>query len=49
LYICGETLCRCTSPREYVRNGFKVAPNYAKPAAPVGEKWIDTGDKRLSS
>jgi NodT family efflux transporter outer membrane factor (OMF) lipoprotein len=53
---CGTLLaatllfCGCTSPREYVRNGFKVGPNYAKPAAPVEEKWIDTGkDERLKS
>jgi NodT family efflux transporter outer membrane factor (OMF) lipoprotein len=31
----------CTSPREYVRNGFKVGPNYCKPAAPVEVQWID--------
>ena len=41
--------CGCTSPREYVRNGFKVGPNYAKPAAPVEQNWIDAGDKRLDS
>ncbi len=39
----------CTSPREYVRNGFKVGPNYGKPPAPVESKWIDTGDARLKS
>jgi NodT family efflux transporter outer membrane factor (OMF) lipoprotein len=43
------TLCGCTSPGEYIRNCFKVGPNYAKPPAPVEEKWIDTGDKRLST
>src|SRR5436190_20064066 len=42
-------VCGCTSPREYVRNGFKVGPNYAKPAAPVEQNWIDAGDKRLDS
>ena len=31
----------CTSPREYVHNGFKVGPNYCKPAAPVELQWID--------
>src|SRR5947209_19326327 len=43
------TLAGCTSQREYSRNGFKVGPNYAKPPAPMEEKWIDTGDKRLRS
>lgn len=40
-------LSGCTSPREYIRNGFKVGPNYCKPAAPVADKWIDSGDERL--
>jgi NodT family efflux transporter outer membrane factor (OMF) lipoprotein len=31
----------CTSPREYLANGFKVGPNYCRPAAPVAENWID--------
>jgi len=39
----------CTSPGEYIRNGFKVGPNYKKAPAPVAEKWIDEGDKRLST
>jgi NodT family efflux transporter outer membrane factor (OMF) lipoprotein len=39
----------CTSPGEYLRNGFKVGPNYKKPPAPVAEKWIDEGDKRLNT
>ena len=42
-------VCGCTIPREYFRNGFKVGPNYAKPPAPVEEKWIDSKDKRLVS
>jgi outer membrane protein TolC len=31
----------CTSFRDYVHNGYKVGPNYCKPAAPVAETWID--------
>ncbi len=42
-------LCGCTGPREYIRNGFKVGPNYAKPPAPVEQNWIDNYDKRLVS
>jgi NodT family efflux transporter outer membrane factor (OMF) lipoprotein len=49
VFILALLLCGCTSPREYVRNGFKVGPNYAKPPAPVEENWIDSGDKRLQS
>src|SRR5882724_3803020 len=32
----------CTSPGEYIRNGFKVGPNYKKPPAPVASEWIDS-------
>src|SRR5436309_2211081 len=31
----------CTNLPEYVRNGFKVGPNYASAAAPVADEWID--------
>ncbi|MEN6457371.1 MAG: efflux transporter outer membrane subunit [Thermoguttaceae bacterium] len=30
-----------TSFRQYVRNGFKVGPNYSTPSAAVAEQWID--------
>ncbi len=39
----------CTSPREYVRNGFKVGSNYCKPQAPVAENYIDANDQRVRS
>ena len=43
------TVCTgCTNWREYVRNGFKVGPDYRKPAAPVAESWIDAADSRVS-
>ncbi|HZZ82713.1 MAG TPA: efflux transporter outer membrane subunit [Gemmataceae bacterium] len=32
----------CTSLGEYLRNGFKVGPNYRKPPAPVADEWIDS-------
>src|SRR5271165_6266887 len=31
----------CTSPREYVHNGFKVGPNYSPAPAPVADDWIE--------
>jgi NodT family efflux transporter outer membrane factor (OMF) lipoprotein len=37
------------SCRDWVRNGFKVGPEYCKPAAPVAEDWIDSDDQRVSS
>lgn len=39
----------CTSWREYVANGFKVGPNYCRPAAPVAEQWLDTGNPTLNT
>ncbi len=37
----------CTPAREYIRNGFKVGPNYHEPSAAVACKWIDADDKRV--
>jgi NodT family efflux transporter outer membrane factor (OMF) lipoprotein len=33
--------CVATGPLDWVRNGFKVGPNYEQPAAPVAEAWIE--------
>jgi NodT family efflux transporter outer membrane factor (OMF) lipoprotein len=39
-----------TSLREWADNGFKVGPNYRKPAAPVEIEWIDyKKDPRLKT
>jgi len=35
--------CVATGPLEWVRNGFKVGPNYAQPDAPVADHWIHAG------
>jgi NodT family efflux transporter outer membrane factor (OMF) lipoprotein len=37
----------CTTFKEYVHNGFKVGPNYQRPAAPVASEWIDEDDQRI--
>jgi NodT family efflux transporter outer membrane factor (OMF) lipoprotein len=42
-------LTGCTSFSEYVRNGFKVGPNYCPVAAPVANNWIDADDIRIRS
>ena len=47
LAIGALALGGCTSPREYLRNRFKVGPEYATPQAPVAEDWIDGNDVRL--
>ncbi len=39
--------CGCTPLAEYVRNGFKVGPNYRMPDAAVASNWIDASDKRV--
>lgn len=39
----------CIRPREYVHNGFKVGPNYQRPAAAIAESWIDADDPRVLS
>jgi NodT family efflux transporter outer membrane factor (OMF) lipoprotein len=38
-----------TGLHEYVHNGFKVGPNYRRPAVPVAENWIDYQDSRIVS
>ena len=42
-------LSGCTGPVEYVRNGFKVGPNYRPAPAPVAPHWIDASDARIKS
>jgi NodT family efflux transporter outer membrane factor (OMF) lipoprotein len=37
-------LAGCTGPVEYVKNGFKVGPNYATPPAPIAQQWIDKAE-----
>src|SRR5262245_47652447 len=33
--------CITTGAGDWVRNGFKVGPNYCRPPAPVAEEWIE--------
>lgn len=33
--------CVATTPMDWVRNGFKVGPNYEQPPAPVADEWIE--------
>lgn len=46
LLACCLAGCR-TNPIQYVRQGFKVGPNYQTPAAPVSEVWIDYRNPEL--
>lgn len=47
LMLLGVLLCGCTGPREWVRNGFKVGPNYCPPDAPTAAEWIESADARV--
>jgi NodT family efflux transporter outer membrane factor (OMF) lipoprotein len=38
-----------TSLSQWWHNGFKVGPQYATPAAPVADHWIDSSDARVKS
>lgn len=40
-------LCGCTSPGEYIRNGFKVGPDYRRPPAEASKEWIEASDARV--
>lgn len=42
------SLAGCTSCREYIANGFKVGPNYCRPAAPVADAWLDQGNASIN-
>jgi NodT family efflux transporter outer membrane factor (OMF) lipoprotein len=41
--------CITTGPMEWVRNSFKVGPNYHKPPAPVAQEWIAAKDAQVQS
>jgi NodT family efflux transporter outer membrane factor (OMF) lipoprotein len=41
--------CIWTSPKQWVRNGFKVGPNYGRPPAPVTAEWIQANDPSVKS
>ncbi|MFO7902883.1 MAG: efflux transporter outer membrane subunit [Planctomycetota bacterium] len=42
-------LTGCGTMKNWARNGFKVGPEYGRPAAPVSEEWIDDYDERISA
>ncbi len=39
----------CAEFHGWAHNHFKVGPNYAKPAAPIADQWIDVTDPRVIS
>lgn len=49
LMLLGVLLCGCTSPREWICNGFKVGPDYCPPKVQTAPDWIDADDGRVAS
>jgi NodT family efflux transporter outer membrane factor (OMF) lipoprotein len=41
--------CVTTGPLEWIRNGFKVGPNYCKPPAPIATEWIQANDANVQN
>src|SRR5260370_22739568 len=41
--------CVTTGPLDYIRNGFKVGPNYSRPPAPVAPEWIEAKDPNVQN
>jgi NodT family efflux transporter outer membrane factor (OMF) lipoprotein len=44
-----STGCITTGPRQWIRNGFKVGPNYCPPPAPVADDWIHSKDPAVQN
>jgi NodT family efflux transporter outer membrane factor (OMF) lipoprotein len=47
--LCIVLFVGCTPLTEYVRNGFKVGPNYQRPPAPLETEWIDAKNPQVKS
>ena len=43
------SVCIMTGPGQWVRNGFKVGPNYGRPPAPVAAEWIQANDPSVQN
>jgi NodT family efflux transporter outer membrane factor (OMF) lipoprotein len=49
LLLAMSSASGCMTCGNWLHNGFKVGPDYCKPAAPVAENWIDFNDPRVIS
>jgi NodT family efflux transporter outer membrane factor (OMF) lipoprotein len=47
LAVVAAVTTGCTDLRQYLRNGFEVGPNYARPPVPLEQDWIDAADVRV--
>lgn len=41
--------CATSNPVSWIRNGFKVGPEYGPPPAPVAQAWIDANDANIQN
>ena len=49
LVLSCVVLSGCAEFGNWLRNDFKVGPDYFKPAAPIADQWIDFNDRRVIS
>src|SRR5262245_32364337 len=49
LLVAGFLAAGCTSPLDYLRNGFKVGPNYQPPSAPVAAAYIEISNPLVNA
>jgi NodT family efflux transporter outer membrane factor (OMF) lipoprotein len=51
--LAGATLlnggCVATGPLDYIRNGFKVGPEYSRPPAPYAPEWIQSKEAAVQN
>ena len=48
LMFAAIVVCGCTTgPRDWLRNGLKVGPNFCRPAAAVADQWLDEGNPNI--
>ena len=49
ILLLAGTLAGCGEIEHWLRNDFRVGPNYARPVAPVSDHWIEFNDPRVLS
>jgi len=49
LVLASIGLSGCGILKDWARHGFKVGPQYGRPAAPVSQAWIDTYDEKVQT
>jgi NodT family efflux transporter outer membrane factor (OMF) lipoprotein len=47
--VAASYLTGCAHLGDWMHNGFKVGPNYKRPAAPIADAWIDYNGRHIIS